>query len=115
MERHRLRVLFVCGRNQWRSPTAAAIYQSDPRLEVRSAGVSPTSRRRLARPDLAWADVVMVMEHRHAERIRANFRDLRLPTIVTLEIEDEFRFMDPELCERLRQAVEDHLARLDLA
>ena len=31
-------VLFVCGRNQWRSPTAARIYANDQRIEVRSAG-----------------------------------------------------------------------------
>lgn len=105
-------MLFVCGRNQWRSPTAAAIYQHDPRLQVRSAGVSARSRRRISRRDLAWAAVVMVMEHRHAERIRADFRDLALPPIVTLEIEDEYQFMDPALCERLREAVEDALTDL---
>lgn len=105
-------MLFVCGKNQWRSPTAAAIYRDDPRLEVRSAGVSPRSRRRISRRDLAWAEVVMVMEHRHAERLRADFRDLALPPIVALEIEDVYRFMDPALCERLREAVEDALTRL---
>lgn len=31
----RLKVLFVCSRNQWRSPTAEAMYRDDSRLSVR--------------------------------------------------------------------------------
>src|SRR5512139_3631699 len=40
-KRHsRPHILFVCGRNKWRSPTAERLYRNDNRIEVRSAGVS---------------------------------------------------------------------------
>jgi hypothetical protein len=41
-----MRILFLCSRNHWRSPTAEALYQKDQRFEVRSAGVSAWARRR---------------------------------------------------------------------
>jgi len=41
----RPRILFVCGRNKWRSPTAATVYRDDQRVEVRSAGISAKSAR----------------------------------------------------------------------
>mgnify|MGYP000961152189 CR=1 FL=1 len=99
-------VLFVCGRNQWRSPTAARVYANDPRVEVRSAGVSEVSRHPLDRRDLAWADLILVMERKYAARIRKTFRDLDLPPIESLEIPDEFAFMDDELVGLIREGTE---------
>ena len=65
----RLRVLFVCSFNQWRSPTAERLFRDDPRCEARSAGVSPRARRRVGPQDLDWADLVFVMESSHRDRI----------------------------------------------
>lgn len=104
------RFLFVCGRNQWRSPTAERIYRNDPRVEVRSAGVASSAKRRVSEKDLAWADLVLVMERKHAASIRKNFQNLpNLPPIYSLEIPDEYRFMDDELVRLLRERVEDKL------
>lgn len=109
----RLRVLFVCGRNQWRSPTAEALYRRDPRVSVRSAGVSEKSRRRVSADDLAWADLVLVMERKHRARILDTFRDVSpMPPIESLDIPDDYEYMDPELVELLRGAVEDAIQRL---
>ena len=72
----RPKILFLCGRNQWRSPTAEALYRNDPRVEVRSAGLSPEARRRVTARDLAWADLVLTMERSHArERESPNRSD----------------------------------------
>jgi len=104
-------ILFVCGRNQWRSPTAEEIYRRDPRLQVRSAGVSPSSRQRVTEKTLAWATLVLVMERKHAERIRQQFAYLdELPPISSLNIPDDFPFMDPELIALLRERIEPFLA-----
>ena len=104
----RLRVLFVCGRNQWRSPTAERIYRDDPRIEPRSAGVSPAARRRVSVKDLSRADLVLVMERKHGVRIREQFRDEPdLPQIESLDVPDEFEFMDPELMRLIREGVEE--------
>ena len=108
----RLRVLFVCAMNRWRSPTAEQIYRSDPRLEVRSAGVRAEATRCLSERDLEWADVVFVMEHGQKSWIVANFRHLELPRIGVLDIPDEYGFMDPRLQELLRLSVEPELVSI---
>ena len=49
---HKPHILFICGRNQWRSRKAQEIYANDQRMEVRSAGVSPISAHQVSRQDL---------------------------------------------------------------
>lgn len=102
----RRNVLFVCSRNQWRSPTAEQLFRRHPALAVRSAGTSASARRRVTVDDLRWADVVLVMESKHAARLRADFGAWMgdVPVHV-LDVPDEYRYMDPELVEILRAAV----------
>lgn len=101
-----LRVLFVCSRNQWRSPTAEAVFRRAPGLEVRSGGTSPRARRRVGAADLRWADVVVCMEDKHAQRLRATFPRLLAHTPVeVLGIPDDYRAMDPALVEELELVV----------
>jgi predicted protein tyrosine phosphatase len=38
----------VCSKNQWRSPTAEALYRKHPSLAVRSAGTSSSARHQLS-------------------------------------------------------------------
>ena len=102
-------ILFVCGRNQWRSPTAARVYANDQRIDVRSAGVSPKSRHPLTRQDIEWADLILVMEQAHKVRIRETFRDLVLPVIESLDIPDDYGFMDDELIRLIQEGTEFHL------
>lgn len=107
----RINVLFVCSRNQWRSPTAERIFKRHPMMSTRSAGTSPNARRTISEDDLRWADVVMVMEHRHRDRIVAAFpRWVEHLPIHVLDIPDEYREMDPELVELLRLMVEPLLS-----
>ena len=102
-----MRLLFLCSRNQWRSPTAEKVYQNDPRVEVRSAGVSAAARCRVSEKLLLWADLVLVMEHEHKQRLREQFpefvRELR---IEVLDIPDDYEFMNPELVVLIRERVE---------
>jgi predicted protein tyrosine phosphatase len=102
-------ILFVCGRNQWRSPTAARIYANDQRIKVRSAGVSPGSMHQVTNQDIEWADLILVMEQKHKARLQGTFRDLKLPVIESLEIPDEYQFMDEELVGLIREGTEFHL------
>ena len=105
-----LKILFVCAKNQWRSPTAAAIYKNDPRLSIQSAGLSQQSPCVISTKLLQWADLVLVMEPEHASRIRDRFRTkLHLPDIISLDIPDDFPFMAPELIKMLKPAVEEVL------
>lgn len=104
-----LKVLFVCAMNQWRSPTAEAIYRNDPRLEVRSAGVRAGAKRRLLPDDLEWANVVFVMEQEHKVVILESFSEVKLPPVIVLDIPDSFRYMDADLQEILRTSIEAEL------
>ena len=108
----RINTLFVCSRNQWRSPTAERVFRDDPRLVVRSRGLSPRSPRQLRVDDLNWADIVCVMESNHKSRITAQFSEaLGATPVYVLDIPDDYRFMDPELVELLLDCVEWNLRK----
>ena len=99
-------VLFICSRNQWRSPTAEHIFRRHPLMSVRSAGTSPNARRKVSADDIRWANVIFVMEEKHKSRLVAEFsRLLDGKTIHVLDIPDEYKYMDPELVEQLEPSV----------
>ena len=108
----RLRVLFVCSLNQWRSPTAEAIYRNDGRLEVRSAGLRTNATRFLSGADVAWANIIFVMDVEQKAWIQERFRGQTLPRIHSLDIPDTLVYMDPELQRLLRLAIDPELAGL---
>lgn len=102
----RTNVLFICSRNQWRSPTAEQIWRKHPALSVRSAGTSPNARHPVSVNDLAWAELIFVMEEKHKSRLLAEYRRLvEDKPIHVLDIPDEYRYMDAELVELLRESV----------
>ena len=93
-----MNLLFVCSKNQWRSPTAEAIYRNRADLNMRSAGTSATARRTVNAGDIRWADHILVMEHHHKERLKDKFaHELARKKIHVLDIPDDFQFMDPDL------------------
>lgn len=102
-----LNVLFVCGRNNRRSPTAAQIFMHDPRMRVRAVGLADTSKRRVTEDDMKWADLVLAMERKHMRRLQEQFSylDDERPPIEYLDISDEYIFMQRELIEELHSAV----------
>lgn len=100
-------VLFVCSRNRWRSPTAERIYRGKAGLNVRSAGTSKAAVHALTADDVAWADVIIVMEDKHKSRMAAAFPDgIRYKDVHVLGIPDDYHFMQPELIEELTQAID---------
>ena len=99
-------LLFVCSRNQWRSPTGERVFSKDPRFHVRSAGTSPRANRSVSAKDIEWADVIFAMESKHRDRLRAAFpRAMQFKTVHVLDIEDDYGFMDDELVELFAQIV----------
>ena len=101
-----MNILFICSKNQWRSPTAEQVWRRHPGLSVRSAGTSPGARHTVTEADIAWADVIFAMEEKHQSRLRADYRDaLQGKTIHVLDIPDDYRYMDPELVELLQSSV----------
>ena len=101
------KLLFVCSRNQWRSPTAEKIYQKDPRVAARSRGTARGAVRTLTASDLQWADLILVMEQKHQRYIASHFGQLvQHKPIHVLDIPDDYQFMDDELVDAIRTAVE---------
>jgi len=101
-----MKLLFICSRNQWRSPTAEVLWQRQPGFTARSAGTSPRARKVVEPADIRWADVILVMEQKHQDRLMAAFpRLLAHKAVHVLGIEDRYRYMDPALCQQLSQTV----------
>ena len=107
-----LHILFVCGESWRRSSTAEKIFATDPRFSARAAGLGETVTRRIKDEDLAWADLVLVMERKYLGRLSHAFHHLEtLPPIDVLGIPDKFIFMHRTLVERLREGVDEALER----
>lgn len=102
---NKLNILFLCSRNQWRSPTCETLYRNDPRLSVRSAGVKRGARRYVTENDIRWANTIFVMELEHKRIVVERFRKLELPSIIVLDIPDEYEYMDPQLQTLIHEAV----------
>ena len=101
------KLLFVCSRNQWRSPTAETIFRKAPGLEVRSGGTSPKARHTVSFSDISWADIIFVMESKHRRILRQKFAELlEHKNLINLDIPDDYQYMDPELVDLLLAGVE---------
>lgn len=103
-------ILVVCGKNKRRSRTAEYIFKNDQRISIRSVGLSPKSERQIKDRDIDWADLIIVMEDDHRRRIFDTFRQMELPTLEVLHIEDEYEYLDEELIEILHDQINKTLS-----
>jgi predicted protein tyrosine phosphatase len=107
------RVLFLCYQNRRRSATAERVFCKRADLDVRSAGIGPEALVRVNSRMLDWADVVFVMEERHRRDLERMFPGhAALARTVTLDIPDQYAFLDPELVDLLNARVPRHLATI---
>ncbi|MGH7268216.1 MAG: protein tyrosine phosphatase [Candidatus Rokuibacteriota bacterium] len=95
-----MNVLFVCTGNQARSPMAETLFHelagSGGRHAARSAGTGAGAVRRLTTRELAWADVVAVMETAHLDEIRSRWPD-HARKVKVLGVPDDYDPDDPDL------------------
>jgi predicted protein tyrosine phosphatase len=104
-----MNVLFICSRNQWRSPTAEQVWRKLG-LNARSAGTSPKAKHPVSHADIQWADRIFVMEPKHKQRLQAEFRQLlNDKPIDVLDIPDEYQYMNPDLVEIFEELAADFL------
>ena len=100
-------LLFICSRNQWRSPTGEAIFRKHPDYNARSAGTSPKAKRTVNASDVSWADIILVMEKKHKSRLADQFkRMLDHKSIYILDIPDDYGYMDEELISEIEARVD---------
>ena len=99
-----MKVLFICGMNRMRSPTAEAMFSEYPGIEASSAGTNVDADNPVSVDQIEWADVVVAMEEVHRRKLQQRFSDqLKTKKIVVLGIPDEYGYMNPELVELLRE------------
>jgi predicted protein tyrosine phosphatase len=104
-----VKILFVCSKNQWRSPTAENLFSSYPGISVRSAGVSPKARIKVNEQMIEWADLIFVMEKRHRQILEERFDNRHKEKMIVLDIADDYQYMDNELIEILKLSVGPYL------
>ncbi|MGD0646969.1 MAG: phosphotyrosine protein phosphatase [Acidobacteriaceae bacterium] len=96
-------VLFVCGKNRRRSPTAEAIFSGIDGIEVSSSGTATDAYCPVSADLIEWANDIVVMEERQARQLRKRLvGELRNNRLVSLNIADRYALMQPELIEELR-------------
>ncbi len=105
-----IRVLFICGKNQWRSPTAEQVFAEHSGIECTSAGLSHDAETPVSAELVEWAELIFVMEKAHQTKLSARFKPhLGGKRVVCLSIPDNYRFMEPALIKLLRAKVPQHL------
>lgn len=88
------RLLFVCSRNKWRSLTAEKIFHGINGYDVRSAGTEDSARIKVTSGHVGWADIIFVMEKKHARRLRDKY---------------DYQYMDEDLIEILKSRVSEYI------
>ena len=107
-----VKILFVCSMNQWRSPTGEKIYADKPLVHARSCGTNANARKKVTPDDLKWADIVLVMEEKHKQRLMAEYPgEMRFKEMHVLDIPDNYKFMDPALIDEIVAAVDPILTQ----
>lgn len=101
-------LLFICSKNQWRSPTAELLFKNHPTHHARSAGTSDKARIKVNQKMIDWANVIFVMERKHMDMIRQLF-SFDQQQLVLLDIEDNYQFNDPELIDILKINLNNYL------
>lgn len=89
------KVLFVCSANKERSPTAEQVFKDVPNWIVKSAGTEIDAVRSLTQDLLEWADMIIVMENHHMNKVLEIY-DVS-SKIHVLEVEDRYYRCSPEL------------------
>jgi len=101
-----MKILFVCSENRLRSPTAAAIFSEYTGVEAISAGTNSDADTPISGDLVEWADVVLVMEKSHRNKVAKKFRSLlKNKRLAVLDIPDDYEFMDPQLVQLLKHRV----------
>lgn len=109
-----MKILFVCSRNRRRSLTAEKIFSGVPDWHVRSAGTADGARVKVTEGLLGWADVVVVMEKRHKERLQEKFQEtFDAARCRCLFIRDDYEFMEESLVTLLREKMREHFPEIE--
>jgi predicted protein tyrosine phosphatase len=104
------KLLFICSRNWLRSLTAEHLYRGFQGYSVKSAGTAPGARVRVNEGHIGWADLIFVMEKKHAQILSERFGDaLAGKPVICLRIPDDYEYMEPALIDELKAALSPYV------
>ena len=96
------KLLFVCSENRLRSPTAEAVFSEYEGVEAIGAGTNKDAATPVSGDLIEWADVILVMETMHRDKISAKYKKLlKGKQLVVLDIPDNYKRMQLELVQLL--------------
>ena len=100
------KLLFVCSENRLRSPTAEVIFSKYNGIKAIGCGTNKDAKTPISGKLIEWADIVIVMEKHHRNKILSNFKHLlKGKRFICLDIPDKYGFMQPELVNLLKVKV----------
>lgn len=103
-------LLFICGKNRLRSPTAEEVFSNIPGIETASAGVDRDADEPLTAELVQWADTIFLMERSHRRKLQQKFAPwLNGQSVICLNIPDNYDYMEPALVDLLQQKVKPFL------
>jgi predicted protein tyrosine phosphatase len=100
------RLLFVCSENRLRSPTAEEVFAQYDGVEAIGCGTNNDAITPLSGDLIEWADVVLVMEKSHRNKVSRKYKELlKYKRLICLDIPDNYDLMQPELVKLLKTRV----------
>lgn len=103
-------LLFICSMNRLRSPTAENIFSELHHISVDSAGINRSAEVILSADQIEAADLILVMEKMHLRKLNEKYRKyLKGKRIITLNIPDNYPYMDPTLITILQKKCQPYL------
>ena len=103
-------LLFVCSECRLRSPTAEAVFSEYDGVKAIAAGTNTDAETPLSGDLVEWADVILVMEKAHRNKVTKKFGSLlKGKKVAVLEIPDIYERMQPELVQLLKAKVPRHV------
>jgi predicted protein tyrosine phosphatase len=88
----------------------AALFKNDNLYIARSAGTSDSARIKITPGLISWADKIFVMEKRHLAIIHSKYpSEIEDRSIFSLNISDDYQYMDTELISILRARLAEYL------
>lgn len=105
-----MNLLFVCSENRLRSPTGEEVFSEYPGVTAIGAGTNSDAETPVSGDLIEWADVILVMEKSHRNKVSRKFKDLlKGKKLVCLDIPDNYDRMQPELIRLLESRVAKHV------
>jgi len=99
-------LLFVCGENQLRSPTAEAVFSEHPRVNAIGAGTNSDADTTATGDLIEWGNTILVMGKSHGNKISKKFKDvINGKELAVLDGPDNYKYMEEELTKMLKNKV----------